>query len=199
MKVYFRPPPRQNFMGIVLIAKYPTSGPNKSFNGPTSHDTKRNQFQVDYGQLCEREDHRPSRSVPSSRTFCEDWARATRCHRPLEMQHRRKSVWVSSRFHSSKSKYSHLASGNPNGQRSLEDNTRQDLHEPGIGKVFLHRTQEDSCKRIRLIKIKMKNLWSLEDIIKKVKRQCKVVLQKYDKGLMSKMYKENPYNNRKEQ
>lgn len=37
----------------------------------------------------------------------------------------------------------------------------------------------------------MKNLWSLEDIIKKVKRQCKVVLQKYDKGLMSKMYKEN--------
>ena len=45
----------------------------------------------------------------------------------------------------------------------------------------------------------MKNLWSLEDIIKKVKRQCKVVLQMYDKGLMSKIYNEKPYNNRKEQ
>lgn len=57
---------------------------------------------------------------------------------------------------------------------ALEDNIRQGLHEPGIGKVFLNRTQEDSCKRRGLIKIKMKNLWSLEDIIKKVKGNAKL-------------------------
>ena len=57
---------------------------------------------------------------------------------------------------------------------ALEDNIRQGLHELGIGKVVLNRTQEDSCKRRRLIKIKMKNLWSLEDIIKKVKGNAKL-------------------------
>lgn len=57
---------------------------------------------------------------------------------------------------------------------ALEDNIRQGLHELGIGKVVLNRTQEDSCKRRKLIKIKMKNLWSLEDIIKKVKGNAKL-------------------------